>query len=188
MNDSNITLANVKQVRICLNENKGDISIDFQYYLVELLTQCLNLSVEDLSAVEGEIMMVMMQLEARQNINFEILALIKELKLKMLRVCQDPNRFIRGRDNTDILKDKRDADGYITDLTLITGPFETKRICHRDGFSKQYTEEIYIDMLGRYFRRIFDEVEVTEDESAIASNILAAFDSDCEECKKDTQE
>lgn len=176
----------VQQLRQYISERYEPLPIEMQALLKETLELILKADKELIEAAEGDIMMLLLLLEEREK-TYEVAALINEARLRIIRLLKDAPRILRGKDNTDLFKDKRDADGYIVDLTLLKPPYSVQRIIHRDNPNTEYTEEIYCDSLGRYFRKIYDFVEKEETEDAIAADILSNFtdDTSCDTCNED---
>lgn len=176
----------VQQLRRYISERYEPLPIEMQALLKETLELILKADKELIEAAEGDIMMLLLLLEEREK-TYEVATLVNEARLRTIRLLKDAPRVLRGKDNTDLFKDKRDADGYIVDLTLLKAPFTIQRIIHRDNPNTEYTEEIYCDSLGRYFRKIYDFVEKEETEDAIAAEILSNFaeDSACDAYEKE---
>lgn len=176
----------IQQLRRYISERYEPLPIEMQALLKETLELILKADKELIEAAEGDIMMLLLLLEEREK-TYEVAALVNEARLRIIRLLKDAPRVLRGKDNTDLFKDKRDADGYIVDLTLLKAPYTIQRIIHRDNPNTAYTEEIYCDSLGRYFRKIYDFVEKEETEDAIAAEILSNFaeDSACDTCENE---
>ena len=167
-------LVALQQLRVYLGSYQ-ELNIQVLNSLVQVLTGLLSADKEFLYECTGELGIILLALEDRE-VSYEIKTLAKELKLKYLRLFKEEPKILRGNDNTDIYKDRRDVDGYITDLSLMCEPYSIQRIVHKTGDIEHFTEEIYIDSMGRYFRKIYEAPPQAETEDAIVSDIMSQLE------------
>lgn len=179
MNKINVSslAGKIQQLRIYLGEH-DNLELNVLLLVKNMLNELLETPKSELDEAEGEIMFLLLTLDTLPPIA-GLDAVIKELKYKIVRTFKLEPRFRRGNDNTDIYKDKRDDDGYIVDLNLIVPPYSSNRIVHKTGNVEHFTEEIFIDSLGRYFRKIYphkDEDSEDDSQEAITEEILSNFE------------
>lgn len=164
----------IQQMRIYVGSHY-ELTNEIENLLIELLNQCLASENEVVQKSSGDLLMLILELDLR-DISKEMQALLTEVKYKIVRLNKSNTKVIGGTDSTQIYPDKRDKDGFITDLSLMIMPYQTQRIEHRSGDILHYTEEIYIDALGRHFRKIMKGPDKEETSSSVAEEIMNNFD------------